>query len=32
MSNYTLQDLNQFILRAKSATYVGSGQKLLLVR
>lgn len=32
MSNYTLQDLNQFILRAKSATYVGSGQKLLPYR
>ena len=32
MSNYTLQDLNQFIVRAKAATYVGSGQKLLPYR
>jgi hypothetical protein len=32
MSDYTLQDLNQFILRAKASTYVGSGQKLLPYR
>lgn len=32
MSNFTLQDLNQFIVRAKAATYVGSGQHLLPYR
>lgn len=32
MPAYTLQDLNHFIVRAKAATYVGSGQKLLPYR
>jgi Domain of unknown function (DUF5680) len=32
MPDYTLQDLNHFIMRAKAATYVGSGQKLLPYR
>ena len=32
MPGYTLQDLNRFIVTAKSATYVGSGQKLLPYR
>jgi hypothetical protein len=32
MSDYSLQELNQFILHAKAATYVGSGQKLLPYR
>jgi hypothetical protein len=32
MPDYTLQDLNHFIVQAKAATYVGSGQKLLSYR
>ena len=32
MSSYSLQDLNRFIVHAKAATYVGSGQKLLPYR
>ena len=32
MPAYTLQDLNRFIVTAKAATYVGSGQKLLPYR
>jgi hypothetical protein len=32
MATFTLQDLHQFIVQAKAATYVGSGQKLLPYR
>ena len=32
MPDFSLQDLNHFIIQAKAATYVGSGQKLLPYR
>jgi len=32
MAEFSLQELEQFIVRAKAATYIGSGQKLLPYR